>query len=245
MEPYRVPVWLLSLLGPLAPMERERQRIRKKKRKLAVASCLGLLRRRCGGGRLVGLAVSLLLGRPLLLGGLGGTLGLAVVGRGPEGEVVTEKLHDEGAVAVRLLGEGVELGNGVIKSLLGQVASTVGRVQDLVVKDREVESQTQADGVGRSQLGLGDIGGALHRVEKLVSCCKPCAIDSGNSYLVSLVGSGSGKLALLTRGELGQVAVVVALPVVPPLVSKDSQTDRCAQKSGAKKRGNGPTYILW
>jgi hypothetical protein len=36
------------------------------------------------------------------LGGVSG-LGLVAVGRGPEGEVVTEELHDEGAVAVRLL----------------------------------------------------------------------------------------------------------------------------------------------
>ena len=39
------------------------------------------------------------------LGGVGGGGGLwlVAVGRGPEGEVVTEELHDEGAVAVRLL----------------------------------------------------------------------------------------------------------------------------------------------
>jgi hypothetical protein len=44
----------------------------------------------------------------------------------PEGKVVSEKLHDEGRVLVRLLGEGVKLGDGVVKGLLGKVASTVG-----------------------------------------------------------------------------------------------------------------------
>jgi hypothetical protein len=33
---------------------------------------------------------------------------------------------------VGLLGEGVELGNGVVESLLGEVASTVWAVEDLV-----------------------------------------------------------------------------------------------------------------
>lgn len=33
------------------------------------------------------------------------------------------------------------------------------------------------------------------------------------THLVSLMGSSSGILALLARGELGEVAVVVTLPV--------------------------------
>lgn len=81
--------------------------------------------------------------------------------------------------------------NGVIESKLGQVASLVGRVEDLVVEDGEVESQTQTDGVGRSQVGLGNLGGSLVGLER---------------------GIGGG-LAALTNGELGQVTVVVTLPV--------------------------------
>ena len=50
---------------------------------------------------------------------------------------------------------------GRFEGLLGKVASTVWRVEDLVVEDGEVESETKADGVGRGQLGLGDVGGAL------------------------------------------------------------------------------------
>lgn len=118
---------------------------------------------------LLGLDFCLLLGRLLGLalggiGGAGGGLGLRVgrLGRGPQGEVVAQQLHDERAVAVRLLRERVKLGDGVVESLLGQVAGTVGRVQDFVVEDREVESQTEADGVGRGELRLGDVGGALY-----------------------------------------------------------------------------------
>lgn len=112
-----------------------------------------------GGGRLSGLG-SLAL---LLLGGIGSTSGLALsaVARSPEGEVVSEELHDQGAIAVRLLREGVELGNSIVEGLLREVASTVGGVQDLVVEDGEVESETQTDRVSWSELSLGNIGSAL------------------------------------------------------------------------------------
>jgi hypothetical protein len=76
-------------------------------------------------------------------------------------EVVTEELHDEGAVTVRLLGERVELGNGIVEGLLREVASPVGAVQDLVVEDGEVEGKTKADGVSGSELSLGNVGSAL------------------------------------------------------------------------------------
>jgi len=71
------------------------------------------------------------------------------------------------------------------------VAGLVGRVEDLVVKDGEVERKTKTDWVGWSQLGLSDLGGSL----------------------VSLKGLIGGGLALVTSGELGKVTVVVTLPV--------------------------------
>jgi hypothetical protein len=41
------------------------------------------------------------------------------------------------------------------------VAGTVGRVEDLVVEDGEVEGEAETDGVSGSKLGLGDVGGVL------------------------------------------------------------------------------------
>ena len=76
-------------------------------------------------------------------------------------EVVAQELHDQRAVAVGLLGERVELGDGVVEGLLGEVAGAVGRVQDLVVEDREVQGEAETDRVGRGELGLGDVGGIL------------------------------------------------------------------------------------
>jgi hypothetical protein len=106
-------------------------------------------------------------------------------------QVVTEELHDEGRVLVALLAEGIKLSNGVVEGSLGEVASLVGRVQNLVVEDREVQSKSETDGVGRGEVSLGDLSGVLVSLERLVG----------------------GGLALVTKSELGEVTVVVALPV--------------------------------
>jgi hypothetical protein len=117
-------------------------------------------------------------------------------------------LHDEGGVLVALLRQSVELcisvssafrdlqvtqrtRNSVVESLLGQLASLVGRVEDLVVEDGEVQGETKTDGMGRSKVGGGNIGGSLVSLKRLVG----------------------GGLALVTNGKLGEVTVVVALPV--------------------------------
>ena len=112
--------------------------------------------------RLLGLLwLSNLLG---LLGWLGSRwLRLATIRGGPQCEVVSEKLHDEGAVTVRLLGERIELSDSIIESLLGEVACAVGAVQNLIVENGEVEGQAKANGVGWGELGLGDIGSVLCR----------------------------------------------------------------------------------
>ena len=67
-------------------------------------------------------------------------------------------------VLVALLGEGIELGNSIVESLLGEVAGTVWRVEDLVVEDREVEGETKADRMCRRQICLGNLGGLLVRL---------------------------------------------------------------------------------
>ena len=111
---------------------------------------------------LLGGSGSLGVGSLLLLGGGGvASLSLVAVRRCPEGKVVTEELHDESAVAVGLLTKAVELSNGIVEGLLGEVAGTVGRVEDLVVEDGEVEGEAETDGVSGSKLGLGDVGGVL------------------------------------------------------------------------------------
>jgi hypothetical protein len=82
--------------------------------------------------------------------------------------------------------------DGIVKGLLGEVAGLVGSVENLVVEDGEVQGEAETDGVGGGELGLGNLGGSLVGLEGLVG----------------------GVLAAVADGELGQVAVVVALPVV-------------------------------
>lgn len=64
-------------------------------------------------------------------------------------------------------------------------------VEDLVVEDGEVEGKTQANGVRRCEVSLSDLSSGLVSLERLV---------------------GAG-LALVANGELGEVTVVVTLPM--------------------------------
>jgi hypothetical protein len=85
---------------------------------------------------------------------------------------------------------GLPTGNSIVESLLGQVASLVGGIEDLVVENGEVKGKSEADRVRGRQLGLGNLGGSLVRLERLVG----------------------GVLALVANGELGEITVVVTLP---------------------------------
>ena len=65
-------------------------------------------------------------------------------------------LHNQCAVLVTVFIEGVQLGDGVIEGLLGELTRLVRAVEDLVVEHGEVEGESQPDGVSRLHLGLAD-----------------------------------------------------------------------------------------
>lgn len=69
-------------------------------------------------------------------------------------------------------------------------ACPVWGVEDLIVEDREVESQSESDWVGRCQFRVGDIAGRLVRDQAALG----------------------GLLPVVAGGKLGSVPVVVALP---------------------------------
>ena len=46
--------------------------------------------------------------------------------RGPEGQIVTKKLHNEGRIFIIVLSKGIQDGNSIIKGFLGQLTGTVG-----------------------------------------------------------------------------------------------------------------------
>jgi hypothetical protein len=60
-----------------------------------------------------------------------------------------------------------------------------------LLEDREVQGQSETDGVGRRKLGHGNVGSSLVSLERLV---------------------GRG-VSLVASGELGEVTVVVTHPV--------------------------------
>lgn len=103
--------------------------------------------------------------------------------------------------------------------MLGQLAGLVRRVEDLVVKDREVQGKTETDRVSRGEVGLRNLGGGL----------------------VGLKGLVGRALALVTECELGQVAVVVTLPV---FVKLGDQHFRSRRGCGVGLQSGG-THILW
>jgi hypothetical protein len=72
-------------------------------------------------------------------------------------------LHDQGAVTVGFLRKRVKFGDGIVKGLFGKVTSSVRRVQDFVVEDREVQRETKANRVCWSELGLCNVGGILEK----------------------------------------------------------------------------------
>lgn len=107
-------------------------------------------------------------------------------------QVVSQQLHDQCGVLVALLAQSVKLGDGIIEGLFGEVAGLVGRVQDLIVEDGEVQGKTKSDRVGWGKISLGNLSGGLIGLERLVG------------RFLSLVGNG----------KLSQVTVVIALPGV-------------------------------
>ena len=89
-------------------------------------------------------------------------------------QVVSQELHYERRVFVAFLAQGVELWNinqyviticmireltsdRIVKCLLCKMAGLIWGVKDLVVKDREVQGESQTDGVGRSEISGGNL----------------------------------------------------------------------------------------
>jgi hypothetical protein len=107
-------------------------------------------------------------------------------------QVVSEQLHDKGRILIALLTQCVELSNGIIESLLRQVASLIGGVQDLVIEDREVQGQTKTDWVCWGEISLSNFGSILVSFKRLV----------GRS------------LSLLGNSELGEISMIVTLPTI-------------------------------
>lgn len=115
-------------------------------------------------------------------------LGLVVVGTGgPESEVVSKELKNEGTILVLLLVQSVQTEDGLVESILRELASGLSVLDDLVEADGVVEGEAETHGVS----GLHDGGGRLH----------------GSLVVVGGLALELGKLVV--GDELGEVTEVV------------------------------------
>lgn len=113
---------------------------------------------------------------------------VVVVGR-PQGQVVSEKLHDQSGIFIAFFGERIELSDGIIEGGLGECAGVLWVVQNFVVENGVVKSKTKSDRVGGRHVRLCDIEGGL----------------------VSFLGALHDSFSVIAAGNFGQVSVVVTL----------------------------------
>jgi len=103
----------------------------------------------------------------------------------PESQVLLQELNDGLGITEVVLLELVNLVEGVLEGLVGEVAGGLVVLHDLVVEDGEVEGEAELDGVAGWE---GDLVGAV----------------------VGLEGVGFGGFEVGTLGVLGNVTIVIA-----------------------------------
>jgi len=120
-----------------------------------------------------------------------GTLATVVVLhlRGPEREVVADELHNRRSILVLIIIDVLDVSDGIIERLLGQVACLSRVVEAFIVEDGEVKGKAQADRVRRLELSVGDLRGSR----------------------VGLKGALRDLLVEISFGVLGNVAVIITL----------------------------------
>lgn len=129
------------------------------------------------------------------------------------------EVHGERRVLVRVLGKCVGLGDSIVKGLLGQVAGTVGRVEDLAVEHGKFKHKTKIDRVGWRELSDGNVGGGLVSLEGLVSRAFP----------------------FVASGELGEVTVLVTHPV---RTSEHAGQHHTTKKCKIRDKGRGNVHLV-
>ena len=88
--------------------------------------------------------------------------------------------------------------DSIVKRLLSKMACLVGRVEDFVVEDREVQRKTETNGVGRSKIGGRDLSGSFISLQRLIG----------------------RDLTLVAKSEFSKVAVIITLPITQFLAKR-------------------------
>ena len=111
---------------------------------------------------------------------------------GPESQVVSDELHDGGGILVLILLDLINVSNGIIEGLLGQLTGFAGVVLNLVVEDGVVQGKAESDGMSGLEILLSLVSGAL----------------------VGLMGVVSSLVVLSSGGVFRDVSEVVSLHLV-------------------------------
>ncbi len=72
---------------------------------------------------------------------------------GPEREIVSDQLHNGGGVFVGVFLNVLDVGDGVVESLLGSVAGHGGVLLHFVAEHGIIKGEAEADGVGGLEVG--------------------------------------------------------------------------------------------
>jgi len=88
---------------------------------------------------------------------------------GPEGQVVSDKLHDGCGILVLVLLDLVNVSNGIVEGLFGELAGFAGISHDFIVEDRVVQGKTESDGVGGLEILFSSLSGGLVGFTGIVS----------------------------------------------------------------------------
>jgi len=104
----------------------------------------------------------------------------------PEGEVFLKELNDGLGITEGLFVDVIDLLEGLRKSLLSKLASLLVVVHNLIVEDREVESETESDGV---------------------ACVK--ALGKSSSGLITSESTVLHSFELVALGRLSNISVIV------------------------------------
>jgi len=139
--------------------------------------------------------------------------------RSPQREVVTKKLHNECRVLVRLLVQSIKLGDSLVESRLGQIASALLILENFIEADRVVEGETQADGVSGVQTLLGNV----HRLAIVLRSLLVEALGDGELGKVAVVVTDHLQVEDLRLGGLGGAGQQLLLEQTQNLLADDGQ----------------------
>jgi len=135
-------------------------------------------------------------------------------------------LHDQCRILVRFLTQSIEFSDRIVERQLGETAGLVGRVEDLVVEDGEVQRESETDRVCGRKFGRGD----------------------GGSRFVRFEGSFRRFRTCVTGSEFGEVSVVISLHLVVEDLEKKRKSVRFTSRFAhvfvlPRNRGSASTHL--